>query len=198
LTAHVVGEGATAWKSAGMDGVLPKPFRMEAMAACLAESLSGAPAADMQATPPSAADLPMTAGESDTGPLFDPDTLAQMAAMAAIAGVDAARRIYGLFAEHAPPGLVQLLDAVAGQDAARIAGAAHAIKSMSLSIGASALAGALSEVELGARERGAIPSQGIVQDIEALLRDTLSAVEGLPFLRDAQAATDATLDQKTA
>ncbi|MGL5139728.1 MAG: ATP-binding protein, partial [Beijerinckiaceae bacterium] len=199
LTAHVVGEGAHAWKSAGMDGILPKPFRMEALAECLAGSLHGI-AALATVVPMSAMPEAEPVAPDD---LFNPDTLAQMAAMAQIAGADAARRIYGLFAEHAPPGLDLLRTAAASGVAEDIAKAAHALKSMSLSTGAAALASRLGDIENDAREGAPSPSEMALDGVQDLLDRTLDAIRHLPFLQD-EAGQDvgeadfARRDQKTA
>ncbi|MCC2108636.1 MAG: hypothetical protein KDJ40_14110, partial [Hyphomicrobiales bacterium] len=58
LTAHVVGAAANAWREAGMDGVLHKPFTLSALAHCLAEHLSNAAAVEAEPAPEAPEDEP--------------------------------------------------------------------------------------------------------------------------------------------
>ncbi|MGL5116242.1 MAG: Hpt domain-containing protein, partial [Beijerinckiaceae bacterium] len=84
-----------------------------------------------------------------------------------------------------------------------IAKAAHALKSMSLSTGAAALASRLGDIENDAREGAPSPSEMALDGVQDLLDRTLDAIRHLPFLQD-EAGQDlgeadfARRDQKTA
>jgi len=174
LTAHVVGGGAEAWRDAGMDGVLHKPFTVAKLAECLARfvSSSEAPAAPLVAAEaPAASPL-----ESDA--LLDSGNLAQLEDMAGSSGREFIVRVLGLYVDHAPKALDELSAAVAATDAARVAPAAHSLKSMSLNIGAAALARRLAAIEGGARDGGDVPSADDLAGIADLLERTIAALRG--------------------
>ncbi len=178
LTAHVVGAHADAWKRAGMDGVLHKPFTLQAMAATLATYLSqrtGAaqamspaaalpiasetPAQASRPAPPLATPSAGEAAEPDAGdgevPALEPVTTRQLLDMARIGGSEAVGRIYRLYLENGPPALAEIDAALAAQDSARLGKAAHALKSMSLSLGAQRVAAGAGDLEKAARGEAA-------------------------------------------
>ncbi|KMO37556.1 ATPase [Methylobacterium variabile] len=165
-TAHVVGTAAGVWREAGMDGVLAKPFTLTDLAATLAAALgetgaARAPEADA-AAPPSAA-------------LLDPDTLAGLAEMAEGSGSAFVERVLGLFAAHAPEALAALREAGDADAAGR---AAHGLKSMSLNVGAAALAGHLRDIEHAARVEGRMPDARALAPLASLLDATVAALRG--------------------
>ena len=164
LTAHVVGSHADAWKTSGMDGVLHKPFTLQAMAETLETHLAlsarralAAPAV-VEASAPvpaplvSAPPAPAVARDEDEAGILDLRTTRQLADMAKIGGGVAVARIYNLYLENTGPALAAIDAAIAANDAAEVAKAAHAMKSMSLSIGASQVAAAASELERAGRQ----------------------------------------------
>jgi len=113
----------------------------------------------------------------DAAALLDEDTVAQIAEMGALSGAGFLARIVGLYCEHAPPALAALVDAV--RDAAApdaVASAAHSLKSMSLNIGAAALAARLAEIETAAREEGRLPAAEALPGLEVLLADTITTL----------------------
>ncbi len=170
LTAHVVGQGATAWQTAGMDGVLLKPFTMAQLEAVLCTHL-GAPelrrdaAVELEA----AAAAPGSRPQLDTGrdddivllddddappaldtDLWDTETISRLRG----ARSDFVARITGLYRSHAPQALAELEAAAASGDADGEARAAHALKSMSLNLGAAAVAGRAAGIEKAVRMDG--------------------------------------------
>ena len=176
LTAHVVGAAADAWRDAGMDGVLHKPFTLPKLAEVLAAHLTpaedGAAIAVAERAPPVPEPV---SGEADA--LLDEEVVDQIAEMGALSGAGFLTRILGLYLEHAPPALAKLADAIAsGAEPAAVASAAHALKSMSLNIGAAALAARLAAVETAAREEGRLPDADEVATLEAVLGETLAAL----------------------
>ncbi|MBN8533149.1 MAG: response regulator [Rhizobiales bacterium] len=199
LTAHVVGSHAEAWKNAGMDGVLHKPFTLQAMAKMLEANL--APRHPLQdrravvdqpiiaepspvaprfaASVPAAPAMPSPASEIDTTAVLDPATTSQMLDMAKIASADAVARIYRLYLENGPPALAEIDAAIASGDGGAVAKAAHALKSMSLSLGASRVAEGAGELEKSGRQ-GLTPAySGLRSDIAARLDEAYAAIHKL-------------------
>ncbi|GGK34790.1 ATP-binding protein [Salinarimonas ramus] len=192
LTAHVVGAGADAWRQAGMDGVLHKPFTLAALARTLAEHLAPSEAvedvdAGVAAAGPAAASI---GGGDGDAPLLDEEVVAGIVEMAAGAGAGFLQRILGLYLEHAPPALAELASSVRdGAEPARVASAAHALKSMSLNVGAAALARRLALIEAAAREAGTLPDDAAIDALAPLLDETIGALrDRLPSSDDASAA----------
>ncbi|ACA19676.1 multi-sensor hybrid histidine kinase [Methylobacterium sp. 4-46] len=172
LTAHVIGEGAEAWREAGMDGMLAKPFTLADLARLLGSLLR-------EDGPPAAAPEPASAGAPGDGAapqaLLDPGTLAGLDEMAQASGPAFIARLLGLFREHAPKGLAALREAADAPAAAR---AAHGLKSMSLNVGASALAARLAEIERAARGEDRMPEAAMLDGLDPLLAGTLAALDG--------------------
>lgn len=172
LTAHVVGTHADEWKRAGMNAVLHKPFTLQAMDAVLAAHL-GPAGATARANPEPPAEHPLAPlaplppperpalPEEDAGnPILDPVLTGQFLNMARSGGGHGVARIYRLYLESAPEALVEIGSAFAAADSPRLARAAHALKSMSLSLGAKQVARAADELEKAARfeHRALIPA----------------------------------------
>lgn len=146
LTAHVVGSAADAWRTAGMDGVIHKPFTVDDLSKAL-QGHCGHLARDATPVGP-APDVGRRAGDDD---LFDPAIRAELAAMAGNGRSDFVERVETLYAVNTPLRLQDIRDAMATGDAEAAARGAHALKSMSLSLGASAVASAASTAENAAR-----------------------------------------------
>ncbi|PSC06869.1 hybrid sensor histidine kinase/response regulator [Alsobacter soli] len=191
LTAHVVGSAADLWRTAGMDGVLHKPFTI----AALAESLSGflepagqgAVAPQRHGASTQEPDPPSPAEGEGSATLLDQETFGELEAMAGADGGAFLRRVAGLYLEHAPRALAQL-EASLGGDAADQARAAHALKSMSFNIGAAAVAGAAGACEAKARENQDSVSQEEAQELRLLLDATLEALRSRVFSAGGQEA----------
>jgi signal transduction histidine kinase/DNA-binding NarL/FixJ family response regulator/HPt (histidine-containing phosphotransfer) domain-containing protein len=207
LTAHVVGTNAEAWRAAGMDGVLHKPFSIAALARMLSafiEPVSVAeqeravdeeapqlpPDADPSAVPhaegaflidasPEAVEPVGALHEEPAEPLLDMETLSHLAEMAANGNPGFLGRILGLYFDHAPRGMEELSARVAAGDVESVAQAAHALKSMSVNIGASRLAASLSVIERDARRDGVITSAENCDAVAALLDETMAALRVL-------------------
>lgn len=140
LTAHVVGAAADAWRGAGMDGVVHKPFTLSDLAAILEQRLPERRIAALQAEPSSASLV-----ERDD--LFDISTRAELTAM----GDAFVERVQALYRDNAPLRLDELETAGGSGDLQAAGRAAHALKSMSLSLGAKAVADLASRIEHDAR-----------------------------------------------
>ncbi|HEX8418337.1 MAG TPA: ATP-binding protein, partial [Methylobacterium sp.] len=183
LTAHVIGSAATAWRDAGMDGTLTKPFTLSGLADMLGGFLADAAPAlrSPDGAPATDAGMGAEAEGADALGLLDENVMAGLEDMSRSAGGSFAARILGLYEEHAPLALAELRDAHAAQDAAAAARAAHSLKSMSLNIGGKALAAALGQIEGEARFADVCPSRETIDGIETLLHRTLAVLR--PRLR---------------
>jgi two-component system sensor histidine kinase BarA len=181
LTAHVVGGQAQAWREAGMNDCVTKPFTLAALEACLLRWVQPRPIAEGPADPaPPPADAattretpsPEMPGQPD---LLDPSILDQIRDIAG-PGDDLVERVIGLFAEHAPIAATRLHAAVAEGDAAAVASAAHALKSMCRNIGARAAGDHCDRIEEAARSRGERPPREDVDALSATVDETIAAL----------------------
>ncbi|MCD2174342.1 ATP-binding protein [Rhizobium sp. C4] len=157
LTAHVIGTAADAWREAGMDGVLHKPFTLARLAEVIATHATGADALAIEET----ATAEATEGQLDLAVLED---LLKMAG-GAVAVVD---RIIGLYETQSADRIAELREAVATENVERLGRVAHALKSMSFNVGARAIAETAARFERLAREDQALVDPA---DIEKLAED---------------------------
>ncbi len=146
LTAHVIGTAADAWREAGMDGVLHKPFTLARLAEII-ETHAGAARTATVAPETEVADADADAQPLDTAVLDD---------LFAMAGgsTTVVDRITGLYRTQSMERIVELREAIAAGDLDRLGKAAHALKSMSFNVGARAVAEAAAEIERTARIDG--------------------------------------------
>ncbi len=203
LTAHVVGSAADAWRGAGMDAVLHKPFTLASLASMLGQFLQ--PSAPVQAdvaapvavaaapAPPAKVGPALYGGE----PLIDEEIAAQLLAMAAAGRTEFVDRVHGLYRDNAPTSVARLAEAVAARDAAAAAKAAHALKSMSYNVGARIVARMAGDMEGSARE-GRPPAPQAVEELNRVLGRTLSAITERAGREVDEAEFDAGLSPKDA
>jgi signal transduction histidine kinase/CheY-like chemotaxis protein len=178
LTAHVVGSGADAWREAGMDGVVHKPFTVADLAGLLASRFTATarPAEAEPTEPTEAAPPPEPANDGD---LFDTATRSELAQMARAGSGDFVRRVERLYCENAPAAAAGVIEAQTPAERGR---AAHALKSMSMNLGARKVAELAVDIE-AACHRG--------EDTEALVRDLALALHAtLAALKAGKAAAD--------
>ncbi|HTX50034.1 MAG TPA: EAL domain-containing protein [Caulobacteraceae bacterium] len=182
---------AERWRVAGMDGTLDKPFTLAGLEATLAQFLTVAdpPATSPQpqpamstgpapaATPPKPATA--TAGAAIASDLLDPQVTGELARMAAAGKGDFVARVRRLYRENAPTAVKALIEASTNQDAEGAARAAHALKSMSLNMGARLVAETSSRLEAQARDLSVVNvDQALV--LHRQLLATLDVLEGYP------------------
>jgi len=167
LTAHVVGTGADAWRDAGMDGVLHKPFTLKALGEVLARYL--VPVAEAPVIIAAGA----VTGLSDNA-LFDAVVVEQLQSFAAVGRGDFVARVRRLYLDNAPNCVVALKTA---EDTAAAASAVHALKSMSYNIGAKAVSELCAVMEQAARA-GVMPDAQAVAALDDVLKQTLAALDG--------------------
>jgi two-component system sensor histidine kinase BarA len=186
LTAEVLGARADAWREAGMNGVLHKPFTLASLARTLASVMepvwAGAGSVDAEPLEP------LAGGSSASPDLIDPVIAAELAQMADSGRADFVARVTRLYREHAPVALRTMVEAAVAGDRAETARAAHALKSMSGNIGARAVADMAGRIEAAARERDVAPAE-----IESLHRRLLATLDLLdhPDGAPAEASTQA-------
>ncbi len=152
LTAHVEGDDKR-WRRSGMNGYVTKPFTLATLAAVLAEHLSG----DIGAGPAPLRDDGRPAANLRLFTAFDARALQNLAEMSS-AGGDLVIRSLALFETHSREGMLRLASTVKLRDGKEIASAAHALKSMSLNIGAKAFGEACARVERSAGDFSALPA----------------------------------------
>lgn len=183
LTAHVKGEDQT-WIKSGMNDYLTKPFTITSISEVIGKYLDYGEAEGEIETP----DLAVAADEmrrTETSGLqepgasgqFDASVLQQLAAMQSGAG-SLPLRALSLFEAHSREALVNLIKAAKTDNAVDIAKAAHALKSMSVNVGARRLSDAAAMLE-DAAKRGEDPSQ-FVALVKAVVSEFRATHEALP------------------
>ena len=168
LTAHVVGKAADAWRDAEMDAVLHKPFTLASLAKTLGLFLTPAGV--------SSDDAPVAPALVDEASLLDPQVMADLETMAATGRADFVERVRRLYRDNAPGCIEALDEAAQAADSEHVARAAHALKSMSLNIGARAVADLAARIEASARNDGRIDRK-LVTAIGAALATTLRQLD---------------------
>jgi EAL domain-containing protein (putative c-di-GMP-specific phosphodiesterase class I)/signal transduction histidine kinase/CheY-like chemotaxis protein len=174
LTAHVVGTAADAWRAADMDDVLHKPFTLAGLAAVMGRFMeTGArPVVEAAVVAEPAAPAAMIA----VSDLLDPEVVGELARMAEGGKADFVERVRRLYRENAPTAVEAYAAAAAAGNAEDAARAAHALKSMSLNIGARAVAQIAGRLEGRARDQGlAEPAAG--RELQAALAATLAVLD---------------------
>ena len=173
LTAHVVGPAAQAWREAGMDAVLHKPFTVALLARTLGQFLEPRAAGDLEPEVASPATEPVDRPVSSE--LIDAGVAADLAAMAAAGRGDFVQRIHRLYREKAPQAAATLAQAVADADADAAIRAAHALKSMSLNVGAKGVSQLTGRLETQGREGTAITAADAAE-VAAVVQATLAVL----------------------
>lgn len=168
LTAHADGGGK--WREAGMNGHVSKPFAIDTLRKVASEYLGSASySPTITETPPSAAHLTKQKAASRW---FDQTVLEDLEQMKSGGGL--AARALALFIDHAPDALRKLVNAAKHGESAEIAKCAHALKSMSLNVGARKLAAHCSELEEIARSSNdATKIKSVTSELLLLVKPTL-------------------------
>lgn len=138
LTAQVRGADAEAWRAAGADRHLTKPFT----AARLTDALGSVNRDSSFQIPPS----PTHSPEPEPS-LIDEAALATMEGVGARSGRDVVSKVWRLYLGQAPDAVFKLETLAAGADSTVVAKQAHLVKSMSLSAGAAQVAAACESIE---------------------------------------------------
>jgi EAL domain-containing protein (putative c-di-GMP-specific phosphodiesterase class I)/signal transduction histidine kinase/CheY-like chemotaxis protein/HPt (histidine-containing phosphotransfer) domain-containing protein len=198
LTAHVVGTDADAWREAGMDDVVHKPFTIAKLAQTIATLVPDLVADEADhaqyrsAVPHPSRETASTGAEpadheQNETPLLDPEVLAQLRQMQALGKADFVHKVLGLYLEHAPPAVQRLVEAAQAGDAGECALAAHALKSMSYNIGARRVATLALAVETAGKTERRVANETMRRELAEVFARTLEAIRALHDLAAAPA-----------
>jgi two-component system sensor histidine kinase BarA len=177
------GEGSAAWwRDSGADGVLLRPFTVASLAATVAKFIPPTPAAPPRADPaPTGTEpKPLTATlGAAAADLLDPQVAGELARLVASGKGDFVVRVRRLYRENAPNAVKALIEASTKGDCDAAAKAAHALKSMSLNMGARLVAETAARLETQARDLR-IVNVDQAQVLHRQLLATLDVLEGYP------------------
>jgi len=186
LTAHVVGTAADAWREAGMDDVVYKPFTIDKLVRAIEQVLphlrdEAASAAGPAVAAAGAAPVPVAGPEPapapDQAPLLDPAVMAQLHQMQVMGKGDFVRKVFALYQEHAPLAVARIREAAEAASTEACAEAAHALKSMSHNVGASRVAALAQDIETAARLGRQCPEQAAIDRLAGVVQETLDAID---------------------
>jgi two-component system sensor histidine kinase BarA len=166
LTAHVAGNDANAWREAGMDAYMTKPFTLSQIVSCLEVQLAGRPLAEAMQLPEVAA-----------GSVLDPNVLSDLRNIGGSTALF--HRVLDLFASRVPQAVEQVSALSASPDLIALADAAHALKSMCANIGAMRAVEACHTLEREARTGADFDAGARVGSIVGEIRLVMSEVEKL-------------------
>jgi len=195
LTAHVIGAAAEAWREAGMDAVLHKPYTIKDLSECfwkVARVSARQPSSPVAAAPaPLDALAPSALRGMAEEPLLDSEILTRLKGMSAAGGDGFMSRVFNLYLEHAPKAAEAMKSCLDANDIAGIGRAAHALKSMSLNMGARRVSSLCTVLERRAIENAASVTRGEVDELAATLCKTLAALKGDLLATDGLPTTEA-------
>ena len=167
LTAHVTGADAARWREAGMDAYVAKPFSMADIAAVL-DAVSDRHRGDADRSD----EAPAGTGRGES--LLSQDTMQMFAVMS---GGDAlARRIFGLFEQHARAGYADLV--AAQPETKLVREKAHALRSMASSAGAARVAAICQIIESESGD-GLASGPGLFDELQAAIEATIAEMHGV-------------------
>ena len=189
LSAHVVGAGADAWRAAGMDDMIHKPFTLAQLSACIARIVGERPqevslaaeaatgsqdwhAQDRRSQHRRSEDRRSKDQDPDDQVSADLDRTVLRELLDMTGGnLATVERITELFRTKSSQTLEELVAASAAGDAEAIARCAHALKSMSANMGARGVAEAAAAME---RSRASRVPEAQIEALRGLLAQTQS------------------------
>lgn len=154
LTAHAMEEDREICLKAGMDDYLSKPFRQEQLAGMLNRWFEGVPP---RTTPPQANQAQPTDAENSNGCVEEPASKASAIDRATLDAIrtlqqpgapDLVHRMITVYLDDSEKKLQELRRVVRASQAPLIREVAHSLKSASATVGATALAALLKELEM--------------------------------------------------
>src|SRR5215475_14737139 len=125
---------------------------------------------------------PLSSRAGRTALVLDPDVIAQLRQWQSMGKGDFVRKVFGLYQEHAPAAVDRIRQAAASNEIDACSNAAHALKSMSLNIGARRVVELSLSVETAAKTHNTVPSDADIEDLRQALADalrTLGDIDGL-------------------
>ncbi len=180
LSGHVTADVAAAWRRAGMQDFISKPFTLQAISTCLAQWLSPRQAPRPEHQPTIDADWTASAGAVEgPAPLIDLLVLRSLGQNQGCAS-PIVGRVIALYEQHAPHALEKIRSAARSDDPACLASAAHALNSMSRNIGAKRVSALCQSIETAARD-GQLwaPDTDRIAQLDRDLTDTVQQLRRL-------------------
>ncbi len=173
LTAHVAGTDSNAWREAGMDAYMTKPFTLNQIVACLETHFAGKPMAAVEEAKDHAAE----ARAAEAGTVLDPAVLDELRSIGGSTALFT--RVLDLFAGRVPQAVEQMTALSSGEDAKALADAVHALKSMCANVGASRAVEACNSLETAARSPQPFDAGALVGDVVREIRLVMVEVDRL-------------------
>lgn len=175
LTSHLIGHQSEQWRVAGMTDCVTKPFTLKTIAACLRTWLPDAKMSvhdkkQEQLSEITKTELSATEAHSET--LLDAETFNSLVDMQAM-DCRLVDRIINLYAEHAPAALENVAVCAADGETSAVAEAAHALRSLSLNIGAKRVVALCETIEDDARSSHANLTDEQLNALRQTLDETL-------------------------
>lgn len=184
LTAHVIGQSASAWKDAGMSDCLTKPFTLSGLTEVVMrwrrKPSEDAMAQTIRRDQPGASPPESTAAARLDMKIFD-----QIARMDRDGTLLA--RLVRLYREQGGTLGAKLIEVLDQGDRKEIGRLAHALKSMSLSLGAQAVSAIVSDLESTANHGGEIDAARAKAAFSRAYETTLVALDAVVQTRQAGA-----------
>ncbi len=165
LTAHIAQNIEDKIQAASMDGIVTKPFTIKSIGKCLGEWL------DHYATTTSAIDQEVSIAttnieisKEEEGSVFDQAILQNLKEIAGDAFEDTLRQLHQLYLDSAPGTYSVLSEAIENKDESGIKEAAHALRSMSMNVGATLLGLKCQNIEDFASQGNTVACTGLLQE----------------------------------
>ncbi len=152
LTANVVAAERERALSIGMDDYLTKPFKFEQIHAVLARYHGQWGPARQRAVPDMHAAVATTVAEN-TAPVLDQEVLHELIQIGGEGTDSVLGRIVQLFLQDSPPLLNEIIEFLHAGQYEKLGQAAHALKSMCLSLGARSFAALCHQFELAGKQQ---------------------------------------------
>ncbi len=178
LTAHTADQVSESWKTAGMDGIVVKPFTMEALGGCLSEWLDG----DAEQTVPPTKGGARTESTSTAAPVLDPEAQQNLRDILGDMFDESFARILHLYVETAPAAFETLTQAANDGKWKDVSASAHALKSITANATATTFSAVCARIEAAANagdeqrvmalmEKAANEYQRTLEAVDAQLRE---------------------------
>jgi HPt (histidine-containing phosphotransfer) domain-containing protein len=186
LTAYAMEGDREKCLQAGMDDYLSKPFGMEGLQAIVKRWVAARPSVGREEERDRGGplgEIPAGNGIAKTGVPLDRSALDRLAALQAAGKNETLNKIIALYFAQSERLIEALRGAIAGKDAAAMAGAAHTFKSSSACLGAVSLAAMCSELEMIGRNQGLTGAGEILASLEREYPRVRAFLEGYADVR---------------
>ncbi len=186
LTAHIAGGHADEWRRSGMDDYMTKPFTIKSLAACFEKWIG-----DRANRPPETAVTGAPEPAKGELPIIDSAILDSIGAIDSSESSELIDRIFGLYEVHAPEAIRQIRQQAEGGHGIALADAAHALKSLSFSVGAQRVAQACGVLEERARTESSEDFRRDLELVDEELARALTQIATLKSPADGNVAVEA-------